>query len=95
MKKTKIKPKVRFTAADLAAVRSPPLTNEQLDRMRPASEVVPEIVAAYRRYRGVQKRPTKRLVSLRLDPDVIDHFRARGPGWQVRINAALRKAAGL
>ena len=95
MKKTKIKPKERFTAADLDAVRSPPLTNEQLDRMRPASEVVPEIVAAYRRYRGVQKRPTKRLVSLRLDPDVIDHFRARGPGWQVRINAALRKAAGL
>ncbi len=95
MKKTKAKPKMRFSAADFAAVRSPPLTNEQIDRMRPASEVVPEIVAAYRRYRGPQKRPTKRLVSLRLDPDVIDHFRARGPGWQARINATLRKAAGI
>jgi uncharacterized protein (DUF4415 family) len=33
----------------------------------------------------------KKLVSLRLDQDVIDQFRAGGPGWQSRINAALRK----
>ncbi len=33
----------------------------------------------------------KRLVSLRLDQDVIDAFRAGGPGWQSRMNAALRK----
>jgi len=33
----------------------------------------------------------KKLVSLRLDRDVIDRFRAGGPGWQSRINAALRK----
>jgi uncharacterized protein (DUF4415 family) len=33
----------------------------------------------------------KKLVSLRLDQDVIDRFRADGPGWQSRINAALRK----
>ncbi len=34
-------------------------------------------------------------VSLRLDPDVLKHFQASGPGWQSGINAALRKAAGL
>ncbi|MGX7703355.1 BrnA antitoxin family protein [Methylobacterium sp. Gmos1] len=34
-------------------------------------------------------------VSLRLDRDVLDHFQEDGPGWQERINAALRKAAGL
>lgn len=34
-------------------------------------------------------------VSLRLDRDVLDHFQEEGPGWQERINAALRKAAGL
>ncbi|HVX80091.1 MAG TPA: BrnA antitoxin family protein, partial [Devosiaceae bacterium] len=28
-------------------------------------------------------------------PDVLAYFRAEGPGWQSRINAALRKAAGL
>jgi uncharacterized protein (DUF4415 family) len=37
----------------------------------------------------------KQLVSLRLDRDVIEHFRRRGPGWQRRINEALRKAARL
>jgi uncharacterized protein (DUF4415 family) len=34
-------------------------------------------------------------VNIRLDPDVLDHFRAGGPGWQSRINTALRKAAKL
>lgn len=37
----------------------------------------------------------KETVSLRIDRDVLDHFQADGPGWQDRINAALRKAAGL
>jgi uncharacterized protein (DUF4415 family) len=34
------------------------------------------------------------MVSLRLDKDVLEHFQEGGPGWQDRINAALRKAAG-
>jgi uncharacterized protein (DUF4415 family) len=33
--------------------------------------------------------------TIRLDADVIAAFKADGPGWQSRINAALRKAAGL
>jgi uncharacterized protein (DUF4415 family) len=37
----------------------------------------------------------KELVSLRLDRDVLERFQEDGPGWQDRINAALRKAAGL
>jgi uncharacterized protein (DUF4415 family) len=37
----------------------------------------------------------KDLVSLRLDRDVLNFFQDDGPGWQDRINAALRKAAGL
>jgi len=36
----------------------------------------------------------KETVSLRIDRDVLDYFQADGPGWQDRINAALRKAAG-
>ena len=35
----------------------------------------------------------KEAVSLRIDQDVLEHFRAAGPGWQDRINAVLRKAA--
>jgi uncharacterized protein (DUF4415 family) len=30
------------------------------------------------------------MVSLRLDPDVLDKLRAAGPGWQTRLNATLR-----
>ena len=37
----------------------------------------------------------KEIVSLRLDRDVLDFFQEDGPGWQDRINAALRRAAGL
>ena len=37
----------------------------------------------------------KEMVSLRLDKDVLEKFQEDGPGWQDRINAALRKAAGL
>jgi uncharacterized protein (DUF4415 family) len=36
----------------------------------------------------------KETVSLRIDRDVLDFFQADGAGWQDRINAALRKAAG-
>ena len=36
----------------------------------------------------------KELVSLRIDQDVLEHFQESGPGWQDRINDALRKAAG-
>jgi len=36
----------------------------------------------------------KETVTLRIDRDVLDFFQEAGPGWQERINAALRKAAG-
>jgi uncharacterized protein (DUF4415 family) len=36
----------------------------------------------------------KEQVTLRIDRDVLDFFQEDGPGWQERINAALRKAAG-
>jgi uncharacterized protein (DUF4415 family) len=47
-----------------------------------------------KRGRPRSKNP-KRAVSVRLDADVLAHFRRTGPGWQSRINAALRKAAKL
>ncbi len=43
--------------------------------------------------RGPQKVPTKQLVSLRLSPEVLQHFRATGPGWQARIDETLKRAA--
>ncbi|WAJ26467.1 BrnA antitoxin family protein [Antarcticirhabdus aurantiaca] len=38
---------------------------------------------------------TKEEVKLKIDQDVLHHFQEDGPGWQDRINAALRRAAGL
>jgi uncharacterized protein (DUF4415 family) len=42
-----------------------------------------------------RKAAPKVAVNIRLDPDVLAHFRGGGRGWQSRINAALRKAIGL
>jgi uncharacterized protein (DUF4415 family) len=37
----------------------------------------------------------KQAIKLRLDADVLAHFRETGPGWQTRINETLRRAAKL
>jgi uncharacterized protein (DUF4415 family) len=37
----------------------------------------------------------KEVVNIRLDADLLAYFRSAGPGWQSRMNEALRKAAGL
>lgn len=43
--------------------------------------------------RGRPSKPDRKLsTTLRLDPDILDHFKSGGPGWQGRINAALRKS---
>jgi uncharacterized protein (DUF4415 family) len=51
-----------------------------------------DYVEIYLNKRGPQKAPTKTLVSLRLSPEVIDHFKAAGPGWQTRIDGALMES---
>jgi len=74
---------------------APELTDAELAEMRPAAEVLP---AAF--YAMVTKRPrgrpksadTKIPVTLRLDREVLEAFRAKGPGWQTRMNATLREA---
>lgn len=67
---------------------APELTDEWFDRaeIRIGDKVI---------RRGRPRTSTKRLVSLRLDEAVIEAFSAAGPGWQTRVNEALRKAAGL
>jgi uncharacterized protein (DUF4415 family) len=42
-----------------------------------------------------RKAAPRHAVNVWLDADVLAYFRATGPGWQSRINEALRKAAGL
>ena len=40
--------------------------------------------------RGLQPVSPKELISLRVDQDVIEWFKAQGPGYQTRINSVLR-----
>ena len=45
--------------------------------------------------RPPERDEPKKQVTLRLDADLLEHFRKTGRGWQSRINAELRKAAGI
>ena len=71
---------------------NPEWTKEDFARARPAHEVLPkEVLAAFSKTRGPQIAPKKVPVSIRLSPEVLEHFRAMGPGWQGRIDDALRQ----
>lgn len=71
---------------------NPEWTDKDFLEARPAHEVLPaDVLAAFPRTRGPQKTQTKVPVSIRLSPEVIAHFKAGGPGWQSRIDDALRK----
>lgn len=75
---------------------NPEWTAADFRRARPSREVVPHIVEAYlkRKGRPPEGAASKVQVTLRLDLAIIAHFKARGPGWQTRINEALMKAIG-
>jgi uncharacterized protein (DUF4415 family) len=77
---------------------SPELNADFFDRAQRGLDHVPRAMRtalreeqARRRGRGPQRTPTKQLVSLRLDPDVVIAYRNTGRGWQARINAVLKK----
>ena len=84
----------RIQAGIAADPDSPEITEEQFAQARPFAEIFPELAANLRRSRGRQKAPTKELVSIRLDRDVLEHYRTSGPGWQTRVNDLLRSAMG-
>jgi uncharacterized protein (DUF4415 family) len=85
------KPKARQTVDD---PDNPELTMKDFRRARPVAEIMPQLVEAAKRARGRPKlaRP-KQHVTLRLDADVVETFKAGGPGWQKRINDVLVRAA--
>ncbi len=78
---------------------NPEWTEEDFARARAGEDVLPPLfVAALKRARGRPRGSTpsqKQPGTLRLDRDAIDRLKATGPGWQTRINEAVRKAAGL
>ncbi len=75
---------------------NPEWTKEDFANALPAHEVLPpDILAAFPNTRGPQKSPKKVPVSIRLSPAVLEHFKSTGPGWQSRIDEALKKSAGI
>ena len=74
-------------------VDNPEWTAKEIRQARSLMDALPkETAAAVRRYRGQrgpQKNPTKELVSLRVDREVVAAYRATGSGWQKRANEAL------
>lgn len=88
--------KKSYTAKDMREVSdSPEWTAATFKKAKLFSEAFPDLAASIRKGRGPNKNPTKKLVSLRLSPDVLEHFKSKGPGWQGKIDEALRKAAGV
>lgn len=77
---------------------NPEWTREDFARARPLSDF-PELAAAFPKARGrpvgSTKPNAKKSVTLRLDPDVLEAFKASGAGWHARINSALRQIIGL
>lgn len=55
-----------------------------------ATELMRETVAKRRAGRPAGSG-NKEQVAIRFDKDILSSFRARGPGWQTRINNALRE----
>jgi uncharacterized protein (DUF4415 family) len=85
-----------FTKADWDSVESSPLNKLQLTKAKPFVEVFPELAEEMRKNLGgrpLSARP-KLAVSIRLDQDVVEKFKASGPGWQSRINEVLKQSAG-
>lgn len=72
---------------------NPEWTENDFARARPAAEVLPaEVIGAFGKRPGRPAGSTKEKISIRLDLDVLDSYRATGDGWQTRLNDALRRA---
>ena len=67
---------------------NPEWTDRDFARARRMRDVMPDVVAALKRGRPKLERP-KMQVTLRLDADIVEAFKAEGSGWQSRINQAL------
>ena len=81
-----------YSAKDLREVSdNPEWTRKDLAKARPFSEALPDLAASIRKGRGPNKAPTKKLVSLRLSGQVLEAYKAKGPGWQSRIDEDLRR----
>jgi uncharacterized protein (DUF4415 family) len=79
---------------EMIDAENPEWTDEDFARAVPFSQLPESLQAKLRslkKSRGPQKAPTKEVVTIRLSHDVVERLRASGPGWQTRVDAALRQ----
>ena len=77
-----------ISKTDWARVRAQDSRTIKLTADHPEAKVK-HIVRGIAR-RGLKPVPPKASIALRVDADVLEWFRSRGPGYQTRINAVLR-----
>ena len=79
------------TRVELGEDDAPELTEEFFKNARSFKEQFPELHASWKRKMGrPPKDNPKRSVKLRIDPEVLDSFKALGKGWHTSINNALK-----
>lgn len=73
---------------------APELTDEEIKNLRPAREWFEEHGIPMPVPRGRPKAEvTKTSVTMRIDADTVEYYKAGGPGWQTRMNEDLREGA--
>jgi uncharacterized protein (DUF4415 family) len=71
-----------------------PLTDEEIKQLRPARELFEELGIPMPTPRGRPRAErVKTSVTIRLDADIVERYKAGGPGWQTRMNEDLREGA--
>jgi len=78
----------KASKTDWARVRSIRDRDIKLTAEHPEADVTHIVKRIVRR--GLKPVPPKASISLRLDADVLQWFKAQGPGYQTRMNAVLR-----
>ncbi|MCZ7910649.1 BrnA antitoxin family protein [Agrobacterium leguminum] len=78
---------------------APEATDKERAQAKPFGAVFPDLAKSIDREIARRGRPKadapKTPVTIRLDPDLVEHYKAMGKGWQSRINSDLRKLSGL
>jgi len=70
------------------------MTDSEMKKLKPMDRVIPpklqRLMKDHVQERQNIRKIAKQQITLRLDSVILDHFRSGGPGWQTRLNDALR-----
>jgi len=82
----------RLSIAEKRALSSPLMlgSDDQIDEMQAGAVTVGAVTVGDWVDTVLPEPSRKKLISLRVDPEVLDFFKAQGPGYQTRMNAVLQ-----